>query len=237
MSMSFFPRTLPVLCGFSLILAACSALPEYSAQDNGRTASNDGSYKLAKDIDDLSPEEQHARAKALVDPNKMVQNNAYVKNADQVRKEQESQTRVARIERGFSVVKNEFRGLIDSVTRANIAPASGSADVSVKAVRTGVYSDRTRIVFDLDGVSDFQFDLDNQKNLLVLHLSADGWDASADRIYSQDKILKAYAAKRSQNGGSVVALKLKGPAKVVRSQKLGKNAAGYNRIFLDIAPL
>ncbi len=84
---------------------------------------------------------------------------------------------------------------------------------------------------------DFKFELDNAQNLLVISLQGARWDTAQERVYKNNKILQAYAAKAAKTGGSVVAIKLRGPAKVLRSAKLGKNAAGMRRIFLDIAPL
>lgn len=241
-------------------LGACSgmsdlAMPSDSPESEVRTAGGEAAverYTPSSKGGELSPLEQHKLAKAQVDPAHVNKKNVYVKTVKQVEAEQQERQRLASVERDLSVVKNEFKGMKTAVDRASIAqapvpklkpaPASASispaagANVSVKNVRTGSYPDKTRLVFDLDGASDFQFDLDNENRLLVIRLGADGWDAPVEKIFKGDKVIRAYAAKPS-GGGNVVALKLNRPVKVLMSQKLDKNAAGYNRIFFDVAPL
>lgn len=223
-------------------ISACSALPgDDSRYESAETVlHSDGQYRQAARDGALSPLEQHRLAKANVDPVHVNKKNAYVKTVKQVEAEQaqkQQKTRVAAIERDVSIVKNEFKGLRDSVNRAAIAPASGTPGVSVKGVRTGAHPGKTRLVLDLDGPAEFQYSVDNAQNLLVINLSAQNWDAPVEQVFSNNKVLKAYAAKRGQGGGTVVALKLQGPSRVITGQKLGKNAAGNYRIFLDVAPL
>lgn len=62
--------------------------PEFGPASSETVRSEEGRYKQIEQIDSLSPEEQHARARALVEPDKMVQHNMYVKNADEVRQAQ-----------------------------------------------------------------------------------------------------------------------------------------------------
>ncbi|MCB9983531.1 MAG: hypothetical protein H6861_07665 [Rhodospirillales bacterium] len=214
-------------------------MPEYKNARSEDTLERQGTYEQVEKSDALSPEEQHRRAKALVDPNATVQHNRYVKNADEVRVAIEEHNRVVEMERDVSVVQNEFKGLKDAVSRADIAPAAGSTTIKahVQGVRLGEHADKTRLVLDLDAPGDFEFDLDNAQNLLVISLPGTAWSTASERVFNNSKVLRAYAAKPSQTGGSVVAVKLRGPSKVLGSAKLGKNAAGMHRIFLDVAPL
>ena len=224
-------------------LAACSTYETADNSDTGAVLYGEGRYKKTQQSSELSPLEQHRLAKANVDPVHVNKKNAYVKTVKQVQAEQaqkqkgQQQTRVAAIERDLSVVKNEFKGLKDSVDRAAIAPAAGTPGVSVKGIRTGAHPGKMRLVLDLDGPAEFKYSVDNTQNLLVINLSAQNWDAPSEQVFKGNKVLKAYAAKRGQGGGTVVALKLQGPSRVITGQKLGKNAAGNYRIFLDVAPL
>ncbi|HOO82326.1 MAG TPA: hypothetical protein PK513_07485 [Alphaproteobacteria bacterium] len=232
------------LCVFCLplVLAGCSFFPEFGPASSETVRSEEGRYKQIEQIDSLSPEEQHARARALVEPDKMVQHNMYVKNADEVRQAQldkDSSERVVKMERDIGFVQNEFKGLKNMFARDDIASVAGNSGalVSVKGVRLGEHPGKTRLVFDLDGPADFKFNLDNAQKLLVISLPGAGWTAAQEHVYKNNKILQAYAAKAAKAGGSVVVVKLRAPAKVLSSAKLGKNAAGMHRIFLDIALL
>lgn len=216
---------------------------------------------------ELSPEEVHAKAKALVNPAKNAQQNQYVKNVKDSKPtvSQKEPVRLARAENAIDRAaskQKQFKGFKDSV-RENSAferraakslnasdrvrapdsktlaaiDASAGANVSVKRVRAALHPGKTRLVFDLTGPADFKYELDNANNLLLIRLSADGWEAETERIFAQSKIFRAYAAKSAKNGGTIVALKLQKPGKVLFSQKLGKSEQGYHRVFFDVAPL
>ena len=272
LSMNFLTQKIhfPVLLLGLVLLSGCSAFPEYNVSSE-RTAG--GEYSAEENVDALSPEEQHKLARAAVDPVHVNKPNAYVKNVKDINKVAKSQTKpsvkpakkpetlLAKMEKSVDVVKKEFKGLKDSVSRSDVSSApqkvasqkaapqkttsqklaslntAAGAHVSVKNVRAAVHPGKTRLVFDLNGSSDFEYEIDNVKGLLLIRLAADGWDADVERVFRQSKILKAYASKPAKNGGTVVALKLHGPAKILTSQKLGKNAAGFYRIYFDVAPL
>lgn len=224
------------ILGVLVVLSGCSALPSSQQTDSASVLNGEGRYKQVEKTGELTPEEQHALAVAQVDPKRVNKKNAYVKTAEQSMADQEKHSRVVALERDIGVVKNEFKGLRDTVSRADIAPASGTPGVSVKGLRTGVYPDKTRLVLDMDGPSEFAYEIDTAQNLLVIRLSAQNWDAPQERVLNNN-LIKAYAAKRGNNGGTVVALKLQKPARVITGQKLGKNAAGNHRIYFDVAPL
>ncbi len=233
---------LAAACVALMGLSGCSGL--YKGDDSEVASGGDyGRYKQVEQGGALSPEEQHRLARAQVEPTKMVQHNDYVKKAKDVKLAENTHSRVVELERDVGAVQKDFKGLKDTIQRADvasassaIAPASGAA-AHVKALRTGEHPGKTRLVFDLDAAADFKYELDNKQGLLVIRLPSAQWDAPRERVFNNSKILQAYAAKSAQNGGALVALKLKGPAKVITSQKLGKNAAGDYRIFLDVAPL
>ena len=225
-----------------LSLGACSNFPMHDA-DNAEVSDARGGYRQVERGGELSPEEQHRLARAQVEPTKMVQHNAYVKNAKDVKLAENTHSRVIEMEREVDSVKKDFKGLKSSIQRADvasassaIAPASGGL-AHVKMLRTGEHPGKTRLVLDLDASADFKYELDNKQGLLVIRLPSAQWNAPNERVFKNSRILQAYAAKPAKGGGALVALKLKGPAKVLASSKLGKNAAGDYRIFLDVAPL
>ena len=113
---------------------------------------------------------------------------------------------------------------------------------TVERVRTGEYADKTRLVMDLlvkskGGAAEFRYEMDAANNLLIIRLPNSAWGTAPEKLFSGSKVLKAYAAKPAQNGGTIVAVKLNGPSKVLASEVLGKNDAGYHRVFIDLAKL
>lgn len=239
-------RFLLTCCSFlAFALGGCAELSLSRSDSTGGADERQGTYRQVEHGGELSPEELHARAKARVEPTKMVQHNEYVKTVEQVQREQAQHSRVVELERDVDVVKKEFKGLKGTVQTAaartpdfqsaSIEPAA--AGTSVKNVRLGSHPGKTRVVFDLNAPSGVQYDLDNANKLLVIKLPGAGWDTQRERIFNGDKVLKAYAAKTTNDGDAIIVVKLQRPAKVLRSEKLGKNDAGYYRVFIDVAPL
>lgn len=234
-------------CSFlALTLGGCSALPGGKTDEETLVASGDsGGYRQIDQSQGLSPEELHARARAQVHPQEMVQHNQYVKTVDEIEREHENHNRVVAMERDVDVVKTQFKGLKDTVEtaearspafqNARIEPAA--AGTSVQHVRFGAHPGKVRMVFDLNAPSGVQYDLDNKQNLLIVRLPGAKWNTKPEEAFNNGKVLRGYAAKTTEEGDALVVVKLKGPSKVLTSQKLGKNEQGYYRVFLDIAPL
>ena len=250
-----------------LLLAACGGGETYNASSSAdRTGTYSGSvqseglspeeqHRLAKaQVDPQRVNKKNAYVKT-------VEEIELTKAKEAERKAAEAR-RVAELEQNITIVKNDFRGLQSDINRSGIAsatpqplrkpvitrttagstqsairPAAGTSIANVKGLRTGEYSNKTRLVLDMDAQTEYRYEIDNAQNLLVIRLPMAQWSAQAERVFSNSPLIQAYAAKPAQNGGALVALKLKKPAKVVASQKLGQNAAGDYRIFLDVAPL
>lgn len=238
--MPSFPFKKPLLPVFAalFLLSACSVLPGYEKKNSEMAAQSiKGPYRQAERNRPLSPEEQHALARAQVEPHKMVQHNAYVKNVKQMKAEEKARKRALEMEREIRTAASSFKGLKDRVERAGVVQALSGPGGSVQNFRIGEYPDKTRIVLDFDAPAEFAFDMDTSQGLLVIRLSSKQWNAPTERLFKNNPVLQAYAAKISKNGQALVAVKLKGPGKVLYSEKLGRNAAGYYRIFFDIALL
>lgn len=229
----------------ALTLCGCGSLPTFDS-DARQTEVEDGdqTYRVASNDGALSPEEMHKRARERVEPNAMVQHNEYVKTVDQIEREKAEQTRIVELERDMDVVKTEFKGLKETVQVAEartpdfhstIEPAA--AGTSVKDVRFGNHPNKVRMVFDLSGPSGMQYDLDNENKLLVVRIPGAGWDTAREQAFPNGQYFEGYAAKTTDEGDALIVLRLKRSVKVLANQKLGKNAAGYYRTFLDVAPL
>lgn len=107
---------------------------------------------------------------------------------------------------------------------------------SVTAVRVGKHPDKTRLVLDVSAKPDFNFEMDDRKNVLVVKLPGTGWSADTKRVFSSHPLLLAYLAKPTSGGGTFLAIKMKKKAKLLfKSVYPPGNGKGY-RIVLDVAP-
>lgn len=219
----------------------------------------EGQYELVEQTD-YDPEAAHQRSRDQVNPSQLSKSKSYTGDAKTANVDEEVHTRVLKMERDVEIVANEFKGLKSVYAGRTVAvePASGSSDAhtslseakapvlskslktqggEVQKIRTGEYPDRTRLVIDLNAPAEFAYDFDQDQNLLIIRLSATDWSAPKEKRYAKSNALQGYAAKIAENGQALVAFKLKGPSKVLRSEKLGKNTDGHYRIFFDIAPI
>jgi len=104
----------------------------------------------------------------------------------------------------------------------------------VRALRTGEHPGKTRLVLDLTGESKYRADIDNEENLLLIELSDAGWSAASQKLMNHP-LIKGYSTQAAPNGGTILALELKKPVKILGSSALKPNAQYGNRIYLDIA--
>lgn len=248
---------LPVL---ALILSGCTQMgfqPVGSSKSS--SAENileaEGPYELVEQTD-KDPEAAHKSTRNKVNPTQLSKSKSYTGDARTANVDEQVHTRILKMERDVEIVANEFKGL-KNIYESDVEPASGESTRmamagtnepvlskslktqggTVEKVRTGEYPNRTRLVLDMNAPAEFAYDIDEDQNLLVIRLSATNWGAPKERVFDRSAALQAYAAKISDNGQALVAFKLKGPSRVLRSEKLGKNAEGLYRIFFDIAPI
>jgi hypothetical protein len=113
-------------------------------------------------------------------------------------------------------------------------PASSGGATTVSALRTGEHPGKTRLVLDLTGESKYRADIDNDENLLLIELSDAGWSAASQKLLNHP-LIKGYTTQPSGNGGTILALELQKPAKILGSAALKPNAQYGNRIYLDLA--
>ncbi|MFP4314135.1 MAG: AMIN domain-containing protein, partial [Alphaproteobacteria bacterium] len=119
---------------------------------------------------------------------------------------------------------------------ANVSPASGgmTASASVNRIRFGEHPGKTRMVLDLSGESAYRADINNNERVLMIELDNADWDV-ARREIMQHPLVAGYSAQPSQAGGTILALKLKKPVRIVGSAALKPNDSRGHRIYLDLA--
>lgn len=106
---------------------------------------------------------------------------------------------------------------------------------AVVNVRTGVHSGKTRLVLDLTAPGQYQADLDNAENVLVVTLPGLAWSAVADKSLANNPVIKGYTA-RPVGDGTVLAVELKKPSRVLMSTALPPNPINnHHRLVFDLA--
>ena len=98
-------------------------------------------------------------------------------------------------------------------------------------VRTGVHSNKTRLVFDVNGPLNHNFDYDKEVGLLTVTLPETKWSTTTEKTYNLKQI-KGYEAK-PQGQGTVIAMIVTNTQSVKTStiQKTGGKPA---RLVIDL---
>ncbi len=230
-----------ILLIFVGILAACSASPDNgNIQIRPKTSSynglDSGHKTVSKSESEMSPLEMHMAARNKVNPNYDPES------------QKQTEIKLAKMEDDLNTVQSQFKGIKDTLPRETItttqiitnAPAQNDANPSVNAaiknVRTGERENATRVVFDMDADSPYSYSIDNDQNVLLVTFAQSHFDTAEHGIL-RGKMVEGYAAKHTDDGAMLIAIKLPRPASITQASALGQNEAGLHRVFFDIAPL
>ena len=218
------------------------------------------------DMSGLSPLEQHMRARGMVNPADTSEMHAYSLNMASAAQIKAPKTMVkpskkprnvsapvrhasldrAKITRRAVAPPTakprapvEFKTAVKPVVKRAVTPAAKVAHAGgamVTGVRIGQHGDKTRIVLDVSAAADFDYQMDSDKNVLVIQLSNVGWETEAKRVFAAHPLLLAYLAKPSAGGGTFLAVKMKRKAALVFKTSYPPNGTSGHRIVFDIAP-
>lgn len=201
-----------------------------------------------EDEANLSPMEQHLRARSRVDPTKLDGSAAYttkghvpseethfrVVRLTAAEKQQKAKAK-AESKQAPVVVAEAAPVPSEKPARVIAQPVSGGS-ASVTGVRIGDHPGKTRLVFDLSGPSGYSYKIDNEGRTLRIELPGTGWGIDSQKTFAGNKLLKSYSIEQLQAGGSLVVIQLKGAAKLLSSVALKPNETYGHRIYFDIAP-
>lgn len=109
------------------------------------------------------------------------------------------------------------------------------AQMAVKKLRIGEHPKKTRLVLDLTAEALFDYELRNDGNLLVVNLPDAIWEAQAKKVFAKHPLILAYIAKKAPDGGTVLAIKLRKPTKVLFNSVYKPTKRAGHRIVFDIA--
>jgi len=105
----------------------------------------------------------------------------------------------------------------------------------VTNVRIGDHPNKTRMVIDMTNAPKFTYQVQDDKNLLVVNLPDTDWDAKDRKVYAHHPLILAYIAKKSPEGGTILAFKLRKKIKVLKDTVFRPSENAGHRIVFDIA--
>jgi hypothetical protein len=111
-------------------------------------------------------------------------------------------------------------------------PPMTSGKPTVFDVRIGEHPGKTRIVLDTNAKADFNVDIDNNENIMVVDMPSANWTAASARNFAKAPYISSYKAEQSGNGYLLV-LQLKRNVSLASKSDIGGTNGG-RRIVLDI---
>lgn len=189
----------------------------------------------------LSPEEMHAAAVKLVNPEKTRGRLAYTSKLKRADVTTTSRFRELNIDSQSSAFKIE-----QTQALANIEASAGSDTTitprhsSIINMRLGDYPDKTRLVLDLSSATKFKHEIKNSKvsgNVLLITLSDAEWDFDKERYFNNHPLIENYKTATSANGNVALRITLKKPSQVTLAGAVRPNKNSGHRIFFDVAAL
>ncbi|MCF8495953.1 MAG: hypothetical protein K9G62_04710 [Alphaproteobacteria bacterium] len=246
--------------GALTILAGCSTMSDMAFWDS--TKDTETTETAAADQQALSPLEAHMQARAQVNPDDLAPHHQYAQRVSTPK--DPAVYEALRLASGDTPPETATAAQpqpVSSLTIVNQAPAAGAslsqkaeaqaqtpqdmariqpaagtpATADVTGLRFGEHEGKTRMVFDLSGPAAYTQTLDNEKNLLIIDMPSAGWTPPADKVFEGHSLLEAYVARPSPTGGTMLAMKLKKPSRVIMASSYEPEGGKGYRFVLDLA--
>lgn len=139
----------------------------------------------------------------------------------------------------------------DQIAPAAGAPVLGSADSSAPAltsaalsapsavtkVRIGDNTGVTRIVLDVEALSQYTYEVDNAGRQMLIAMPFAQWKAGQQAFSIASPLVESWRYEALAGGGAGLILTLKKDVKIVGRNSLPANGDKGPRIYVDIAPL
>ncbi|PZQ45438.1 MAG: hypothetical protein DI551_07380 [Micavibrio aeruginosavorus] len=124
----------------------------------------------------------------------------------------------------------------ETVAAADMAPSTKEGGNNISGVRIGEHGSKTRLVLDLTSKTKpaFKYDLDNNEKLLLVDLPDSGWTGAAS-AKPNSPMIASWNVQKGPNGGSTLAIQLKGSARVLSTEFLKAEGKDPARLVMDIA--
>ena len=134
-------------------------------------------------------------------------------------------------ERPKFIVENKESSLIPAETPPPQPQKKQTQIAGVTNIRTGIHTDKTRIVIDINGDAGHDIDFDKAAGFLTVSLNNSQWNTNASQNYKLSQ-LKGYQAKNSGQG-AIIAMSVAN-TKSVRTSTIKKTGDKPTRLIIDL---
>lgn len=121
-------------------------------------------------------------------------------------------------------------------TRRPSPPPAAGDKFTVRDIRFGEHSNKTRIVLDINGKPDYAISLDNVEKILLIELPGGAWTAAAEGS-PKSQLIASYSAQGmgQGNAGNMLVISLKHVTEIVARDLLppSSGSSGY-RLVIDL---
>ena len=114
---------------------------------------------------------------------------------------------------------------------------AGNASTNVMNLRTGIHSDKVRLVMDITRKTPYSVDLDTAENILLIEMPQASWSGMRMKNFgSKTPVISSYSAESINNGqGTRIIVPLKQSTRILKEHILPPNGAGNFRFYVDLA--
>lgn len=120
-------------------------------------------------------------------------------------------------------------------TKRPSPPPSSGDKFTVRNIRFGEHSNKTRIVLDISGKPDYAISLDNVEKILLIELHDGAWTASAEGKPNSPLIASYSAQGMGQGQGNMLVISLKHVTEIVNRDVLPPTSgSGGYRLVIDL---
>lgn len=120
------------------------------------------------------------------------------------------------------------------------SPAPGfsnnaSGATMVKNLRTGIHSNKIRVVLDVNKKTNFNVDLDNGEKLLVVDMPNASWQGMTEKNFTaKNPLIQSYKAQ-STGQGTMLVMQLKKPTNIIYQKSIPALSGGGQRVVVDLS--
>lgn len=120
--------------------------------------------------------------------------------------------------------------------KASPAPNTASGPV-VKNLRTGIHSNKVRLVLDMSAKTPYTIDLDSSENILIIELPQAGWSGARSKAFgAKEPLLASYNVEAINGGkGTRIIIPLKKSSSVLKSALLPPGTTPNYRMYVDLS--
>lgn len=114
-----------------------------------------------------------------------------------------------------------------------------SGPLQISQLRVGEHSTKTRLVLDANGAAKYQYDLDNNENLLVIEFKDAAWKAAKSMKLAKSPLIASYNVYDIKDtSGARLVIQLKAPVKIISESTLAPaSTTPYHRLVFDLSKI